>query len=105
MAKRCPRLGSVCLTLLALAPWPAVPAETEPYHILLTNDDGIESPGIQLLAGELRRVGRVHLVAPCGQRSGASMSIALRQQLQLRTVERDGASLGRCVDTTPAGAV
>ena len=75
------------------------------YHILVTNDDGIESPGIQLLAEKLRAVGQVHVVAPCGQRSGSSMSVALRDELHLRPIKRDGKPLEHCVDTTPAGAV
>lgn len=74
------------------------------YHILLTNDDGIESEGIQALAEQLRAVGQVHVVAPCGEQSGASMSVALRADVHVRTVEREGRTLGRCVDTTPAWA-
>ncbi len=80
-------------------------AQTDSYHILLTNDDGVESSGLQALAEELRTVGQVHVVAPCGERSGSSMSVALRDELHLRPVLRDGDSLGHCVDTTPAGAV
>jgi len=79
-------------------------AQAAPYHILLTNDDGIQSAGIQVLAQHLGTLGEVHLVAPCGQRSGASMSVALGAELHLRPVERDGEMLGHCVDTTPAGA-
>jgi 5'-nucleotidase len=79
--------------------------QTDSYHILLTNDDGIESPGIQALAEALRAVGQVHVIAPCGERSGSSMSVALRDELYLRAVQQDGDTLGHCVDTTPAGAV
>ena len=82
-----------------------VQAEPDEYHILVTNDDGIEAPGIQVLAEELRAVGTVHVVAPCGQRSGASMSVAVRDELHLRPVRRGDRPLGHCVDTTPAGAV
>jgi 5'/3'-nucleotidase len=82
-----------------------VSAQTDSFHILLTNDDGIESQGIQVLAERLRAVGQVHVVAPCGERSGSSMSVALREELQLRPVRRDGNLLGHCVNTTPAGAV
>ena len=71
-----------------------------PYHILLTNDDGIESPGVQDLAEALREVGEVTVVAPCGERSGSSMSILLGQEIRLRTFPE-----GHCVDATPAGAV
>jgi 5'-nucleotidase len=46
-------------------------------NILLTNDDGLESPGIQLLAGALRGAGhRVTVVAPDRDRSGVSHSIS-----------------------------
>ncbi|WP_419163998.1 5'/3'-nucleotidase SurE [Candidatus Palauibacter sp.] len=76
------------------------PDETSPFHILVTNDDGIDSPGIQELAAALRAVGEVTVVAPCGQQSGTSMSISLNQEIRLRTSEA-----GHCVDATPAGAV
>jgi 5'-nucleotidase len=99
--------GSVLPIFVALVGFFMCPVQgqTDTYSILLTNDDGIESPGIQVLAENLRAVGRVHIVAPCGQRSGSSMSVALRDELHLRPVLRDGKSLGHCVDTTPAGAV
>jgi len=45
-------------------------------RILLTNDDGISSPGITLLAKALREAGhRVFIVAPDANRSGCSHSI------------------------------
>jgi 5'-nucleotidase len=46
-------------------------------RILLTNDDGVNSPGIQLLAEALRGAGhRVFLFAPVMNHSGASHSIS-----------------------------
>jgi 5'-nucleotidase len=45
-------------------------------QLLLTNDDGINSPGILLLAGALRGAGhRVFVLAPSSDRSGVSHSI------------------------------
>ncbi len=76
------------------------PQTDSPYHILVTNDDGIDSPGIQTLATALRTVGEVMVVAPCGQQSGTSMSIGLNQEIRVRTTPA-----GNCVDATPAGAV
>ena len=76
------------------------PEGTSPYRILVTNDDGIDSPGIQDLAAALRTVGEVTVVAPCGQQSGTSMSIGLNQEIRVRTSEA-----GNCVNATPAGAV
>lgn len=93
------------LTILVAALPSEVSAQSDTYHILVTNDDGIESPGIQTLAESLKAVGQVHLVAPCRERSGSSMSVALGDELHVRPVERDGATIGRCVDTSPAGTV
>jgi 5'-nucleotidase len=46
-------------------------------RILLTNDDGIASPGIALLAQALREAGhRVFMVAPDSDRSGVSHSVS-----------------------------
>ena len=77
----------------------------DPYHILVSNDDGIASPGIQQLAAALRTVGEVMVVAPCGQRSGSGMSIRLDLEKRLTPYEQDGEPMGHCVDATPAGAV
>ncbi len=80
-------------------------AAAEPYHILVSNDDGITSPGIQELADALRGVGDVTVIAPCGQRSGSSMAVDLRQEMRLMPYEVDGEARGHCVDASPAGAV
>ena len=60
-------------------------------RILLTNDDGISSPGIRLLAKALRSAGyRVFLVAPDENRSGCSHSIHfLNGPLKFAEVEED----------------
>lgn len=46
-------------------------------HILITNDDGIESPGVWHLARALQStgLGRVTIIAPDQERSGAGMSV------------------------------
>ena len=33
-------------------------------HILVTNDDGINAPGLLALAKEMRRIGNVSVLAP-----------------------------------------
>ena len=45
------------------------------YQILLTNDDGIQSPGLWAAAGALSELGFVHVVAPRDQFSGAGRSL------------------------------
>lgn len=49
--------------------------------ILLTNDDGIEAPGILALLEFASKVGDPWVVAPSANRSGASHSITLTQAL------------------------
>jgi 5'-nucleotidase len=44
-------------------------------QILLTNDDGIHSPGLWAAAGALSELGFVHVVAPREQSSGAGRSL------------------------------
>lgn len=44
------------------------------FRILLTNDDGYNAPGIQILFEKLKKFGEVFLVAPHDHMSGASVS-------------------------------
>lgn len=57
-------------------------------HILVTNDDGIDSPGLWALAGALRDAGfgTVTVVAPEDEQSGTSMALPPRSDLTLRHV-------------------
>ncbi len=103
------RLAATALLVLPLGCSPQEPGSTEttdpgPYHILVTNDDGIGSPGIQELANALRDVGEVTVVAPCGQMSGSSMSVQLGREKRLVPVGEEGDPWGHCVEATPADA-
>jgi 5'-nucleotidase len=53
-------------------------------HFLLSNDDGIHAEGLQVLASRIRRLGRVTVVAPDQNRSGASNSLTLDRPLTVR---------------------
>jgi len=53
-------------------------------RILISNDDGYFSPGIEALASAMRHVGEVTVVAPERDRSGASNSLTLDRPLSLR---------------------
>ena len=46
-------------------------------HFLLSNDDGYQSPGISALAEVLESIGKVTVVAPDRDCSGASNSLTL----------------------------
>jgi len=54
-------------------------------HFLLSNDDGYQSTGIELLAEALSKLGKVTVVAPDRNRSGASNSLTLDAPLYART--------------------
>jgi 5'-nucleotidase len=54
-------------------------------HILISNDDGYFSPGIEALAAVAREFGEVTVVAPERDRSGASHSLTLDRPLSVRS--------------------
>lgn len=51
--------------------------------ILVTNDDGIRSQGILVLARALKRVGEVYVVAPDRERTAAGHSLTLHKPLRI----------------------
>lgn len=53
-------------------------------RILISNDDGYFSPGIEILARELGEIAEITVVAPERDRSGASNSLTLDRPLHLR---------------------
>ncbi len=54
-------------------------------HILVSNDDGYQAPGLVQLAESLSRVARISVVAPDRDRSGASNSLTLERPLRALT--------------------
>ena len=57
--------------------------------ILVTNDDGVYSPGIQILAKRLRELDTVVIVAPDRERSAAGHSMTLHRPLLIEQI-KDG---------------
>ncbi len=53
-------------------------------EILLTNDDGIESPGLKALESALAKLGRVTVVAPESEMSAKSHCITIDQPIKYR---------------------
>jgi len=51
--------------------------------ILVSNDDGFDSPGIQLLAKAVESLGEVYIVAPHRERSTAGHSLTLHKPLRI----------------------
>jgi 5'-nucleotidase len=69
--------------------------------ILVTNDDGIHSPGIIALAEKLSAVGRVVVVAPDRERSAVGHSLTLHSPLRAEEIQPDFFA----VDGTPTDCV
>lgn len=70
-------------------------------RILVTNDDGIHSEGIIVLAKALERVGEVFVVAPSHEMSAASHSLTLIRPLRIDQIDDHHYS----VDGTPTDCV
>ena len=55
-------------------------------NILVTNDDGVENPGIWALVRAVKNVGNVTVVAPSNNQSGVGTGLSLRKSLRLENV-------------------
>lgn len=69
--------------------------------ILVSNDDGVYAKGIRILANQLSQLGKVTIVAPDRNRSGASNSLTLDTPLRMRVLEENVVS----VEGTPTDCV
>jgi len=58
------------------------------HRILITNDDGIHAPGLQLLESIAREItDDVWVLAPDGERSGAGHSVSLTVPIRMRQLD------------------
>ncbi|OFW61515.1 MAG: 5'/3'-nucleotidase SurE [Actinobacteria bacterium RBG_16_64_13] len=73
--------------------------------IVLTNDDGVWSPGLAALRSALEPLGDVRIVAPDQNRSGAARSITMHTHLWVEEVELPDGSLAFSADGTPVDCV
>lgn len=74
-------------------------------HILLTNDDGINAPGLAAIYTELIKLGNVTVVAPAASKSGASHSITFNRPLVCEKVDVKGQFTGYSIEGSPADCV
>lgn len=78
--------------------------ETKPL-ILLSNDDGIEAPGIHRLIDFLQDMAEIVVVAPASAQSGKSSAITVDTPLRLTEIERyNGAQMIK-VNGTPVDCI
>jgi 5'-nucleotidase len=79
---------------------------TNDRRILVTNDDGIESPGLWKLAEAMSQIGSVMVVAPAAEASGSGTMVTYRRDIQVQQVpERIPGVKAYMVDGTPADCV
>ncbi len=74
-------------------------------NILVSNDDGIDAPGIHALAKELGAIGHVTIVAPDKQRSAIGHAITMNYPLRVKKFYKNGKFFGYAVEGTPADCV
>jgi 5'-nucleotidase len=73
-------------------------------RFLLTNDDGIDSPGLRMLAEKLSAAHEVWIVAPESERSACGMSISIRRPVRVaQRGPREFATDGTPVDCVMTG--
>jgi 5'-nucleotidase len=73
--------------------------------ILVTNDDGITSPGLHSLYHAMAGIGDAVMVAPDAERSAVGHAITTLTPLRVKEFALDGRPAGYAVNGTPADAV
>jgi 5'-nucleotidase len=99
------RPGAILLLafLLALAVQ-CTGVEQSPPKILLSNDDGIDAPGLAALFDALKNVGTLTVAASVREQSGVSHGMTTRKLIPVWESERGGARW-YAIDATPASCV
>jgi 5'-nucleotidase len=74
-------------------------------HILVTNDDGVFSPGLLALKRALEQVGEVSVIAPDRNRSAIGRGITVHTSLHVERVKLEDGSTAYATDGTPVDCV
>jgi 5'-nucleotidase len=94
---------SICLTLTLLLSTLTVSAG-DPVHVLVANDDGIDSPGLEAIAAVIAAdpAYRVTVVAPAQQQSVSGHGLITRTEVKVVEHEAVAGCPSWSVDATPA---
>ena len=74
-------------------------------HILVTNDDGVTAPGLLALAEEMRKLGKVSILAPDRNWSGGGHVKTLDRALRVKEVRLADGSTAYASDGAPSDCV
>ncbi len=77
-----------------------MPDDDQPV-LVLTNDDGIDAPGMQALLQAAGGLGRCRVIAPCGPLSGCGHQVTTHQPIRIRRDDRGCLA----VNGTPADCI
>ncbi len=104
MRRRALEIVALALVLAAACGGTSLGPSPAPLNILITNDDGIEAPGILALAEALRPLGEITVAAPRNERSGASHGVTSDRPIAVRESRRRG-QRWIAIDALPATCV
>lgn len=74
-------------------------------RILITNDDGINAPGIRVLSEFAKTLGTVTVIAPKSEQSGMSQAIQFTHPMEIVSFDTGMGIEAYSVDSTPADCV
>lgn len=74
-------------------------------RILITNDDGINAPGIRVLAEWAKGLGGVTVIAPKTEQSGKSHAIDFTRPIEIKRVDFMDGVTAYSMDSTPADCI
>ena len=96
-----PRHFLICLTLTLIS---LTAFAGEPIHVLIANDDGIDSPGIEAIAAVIAAdpAYRVTVVAPAQQQSVSGHGLITRSEIEVVEHAEVAGCTSWSVDATPA---
>jgi 5'-nucleotidase len=81
------------------------PKPKKKLNILVSNDDGVDAPGIFALVQELKKIGNITVVAPDKQQSAVGHAITMNFPLRVKECRKNGVLFGYGVEGTPADSV
>jgi 5'-nucleotidase len=74
-------------------------------NILISNDDGIDAPGIYALVQEVKKIADVTVIAPDKQQSAVGHAITMNYPLRAVPFRKNNEFFGYAVEGTPADAI
>jgi 5'-nucleotidase len=74
-------------------------------HILVTNDDGVTAPGLLALAQELRKLGKVTILAPDRNWSASGHAKTMHRPLRVKEVQLPDGTAAFTSDGAPSDCV